>query len=268
MCLILFVIGIATLSAKAEEIVWQRDSLNIREDIIIDEEVGYNYQIQPTDKVIRVYNISISWAFTEEYDSIEAVLAGREVLGIYYIVKSQDGTWTKLVDLGDDNDLDIVEMEFVDYQALDACLSGEIVSRIAPDVQVYNTYYLSGETMYKGTAIYYVTDKGEYVHYFGGIGCIGEYLMPVEVFREVQKAIREVDQNPYVVRGSWDLSAYKIGSDTFNLNAEFPELKNDVLTLKIIKDYFWVGIPAGVCLLMVGIMFFVIHRRKKRDCID
>lgn len=265
LCLIIFIICTIMLPAKADEIIRPGDSLNIKEDIIIDEEVSCDYQIQPTDRVVRVYNTDLRSGFTEN-DTIDEVLASSDVLQIYYVVKAQDGTWTCLMDADADDDFDIVEMEFVNYQALDACLSGEIVSRIALNAQVYNTYYLSGETMYEGTAIYYITDKGEYVHYFGGKHCIGEFLMPAKEFWELNKTIKEeLSKNPYGNGGSgskWDLPVYDLKSDAFDLNAESPfkEMQEDARNERLL----WICISAGVCLAAAGVLFTMIRKRKTK----
>ena len=45
------------------------------------------------------------------------------------------------------------------------CKSSEVITYIASDVEVYNTYYLSAETYRMGSALYYKTNKGDYVYY-------------------------------------------------------------------------------------------------------
>ena len=261
LCLILSFVSLTIFSANA------RGNASVEDSLFINEDIRSKLQVQDTDEIVLAYSMGLRYAFTK-CTSINEVLTSNEVFGIYYAVKSQDGTWTYRVE--NDKNFEMVEMQFVNHQALDACLSGEIVSRIAPDAQVYNTYYLSGESGHMGTAIYYITDKGEYVHFFGGKDCVGEFLMPAEAFWELQTILKKAASEneaklPLAAGGAdgdWDLSVYDLKSDAFDLNAESPfkERQEDARNERLL----WICISAGVCLAASGVLFTVIRKRKTK----
>lgn len=235
----------------------EKDSLHLKKDI------KKSFQTSPSDAVIHFYHVSMPSAFLEIKD-IEEILESDAMIQDYCATKIPDGTW--IVQAKIDGRIKPVEM-LENTHALDACLSGDTVKNIASDVEVYNTYYLSGEASHMGTVIYYETNKGDYVHYFGGKYTPGEFLLPVGVFRELHTAIQEeFSKNPpdNNIEKKWDLSAYKLNSDTFDLNAKSPWQKQEEDAQKQKQLLLWIGIPAGACLLVAGTVLAVIRHRKPK----
>ena len=259
LCLMLSLVCLNTLSVKANQIALAGDSVDV------GEELRNELQVKSSDNVIRIYNTSILISFAK-HDGIDEILAGPDMLETFYAVKSSDDIWTYRREI--DNSFVVIETDFVNDQALDACLSGEAVNYISSDVEVYNVFYLSGETCYTGTAIYYITNKGDYVHYFGGQHCTGEFLMPAEVFYELQEAIEEeISKNPYKNAGSysnWNLSVYNLKSDAFDLSAESPFKKLKEEAKRQEQRMLWNGVSAGACLVTAGMVFAVIRKRKTK----
>jgi hypothetical protein len=117
---------------------------------------------------------------------------------------------------------------------------------ISPDVKVENVYYLSGETNHMGTAIYYITNLGDYVYY--NHYSIGEKLFPIGKFCKYQKAISaELAKNPndngggdVDISGVMDLSEFELkeitaSSENLNSNA----IGEDSLSIsEEIKEHF------------------------------
>lgn len=207
--------------------VYAEENLIATEDSkLISDDVLDMLNVQDSAEVLRIYNVPITFVFSE-FEDIDSILMSPEVLGEYYAVKSSDNTYTYLIEeYGAFVPLNVIR---TNVQAMQACETGEVTVYIATDVIVYNTYLLSGESSHMGTAIYYKTNKGDYVYFIHS--SIGEYLFPIEAFCAYQRAILdEASQYPDRVGVSysqiWDLSPYDFRSDSFNLNAEIPKNKD------------------------------------------
>lgn len=204
--------------------VYAEENLTAAEDSkLISDDVLDMLNVQNSAEVLRIYNVPITFVFSE-FEDIDSILMSPEVLGEYYAVKSSDNTYTYLIEeYGAFVPLNVIR---TNVQAMQACETGEVTVYIATDVIVYNTYLLSGESSHMGTAIYYKTNKGDYVYF--NHSSIGEYLFPIEAFCAYQRAILdEASQYPDRVGNAsysqvWDLSPYDFRSDSFNLNAEIP----------------------------------------------
>ena len=246
-----FLLGVQTVCAQT--VSTAKDSVNI------DENTKNKLQLQTTDQVVQVYNTAIYFAFSE-YDNVDEILASDEILGSYFIIKSANDEFISKSKI-EDNYVSR-EPEFLNTKAMLTCMTGKATKYISSDVIVYNTYYLSGETSHMGTAIYYKTNKGDYVYY--NHYKIGERLFPAEAFYAYQKAIiNELSQYPDLegdidIGEIWDLSAYDFNSDTFDLFAPYPGQKVES------KFPYHIVIPIGVVLLAaVATLGVVLYRKKK-----
>ena len=158
-------------------------------------------------------------------------------------------------------------------EAINAAFTTEVSQYIAPDVTVYNTYYLDCEDSYRGTAVYYKTNKGDFVYY--NYFEIGEKLFPVEAFcayirADVEEALKqqglisETDTSE-----SWDLSVYDFRSDSFDLDAPIPEGLLSAGTAPSEKtDIPWyaigIGIGIGVCGIAAVVVIVSVRIRKRK----
>ena len=260
----LLVISCLTLTIYAEDNMKKEDSTTI------SEEIKKQLALQEDEEVIRIYNIPLRFAFTE-YSNISEVLAGNEALQIYYAVKSSNGLFEyKAIYDGECHEFEVYSSN---QKALNAFQNDKIIEKVSSDIVIYNTYYLSGETNHMGTAIYYETNKGDYVYYnYYELG-EGEYLFPIEEFCMYQKAISD-ERKKYadsyggvVINGVWDLSKYDINASTFNLNVKIPtgNDNNSVTASGNTNKYLlWGGISLCIVLLAVGLVFGGIYLRKKK----
>lgn len=203
--------------------VYAEENMIVTEDSkIISDDVIDKLNAKDSDEVLKIYNVPITFAFAE-YQDIDSILMSQEVLEEYYAVKTDDTYTYQIEEYGV---FVPINLNNLSTQAMQMCETGEVTANIAADVIVYNTYYLSGESSHMGTAIYYKTNKGDYVYF--NHSSIGEYLFPIEAFCAYQRAILdEASQYPDRVGSAsysqvWDLSPYDFKSDSFNLDAEIP----------------------------------------------
>lgn len=283
--------------------VYAKENLIVTEDSkIISDAVIDKLNVKDSDEVLRIYNVPITFVFAE-YQDIDSILMSQEVLEEYYAVKTDDAYTYQI----QENDVFApITLNNLSAQAMQMCETGEVTASIATDVIVNNTYYLSGESSHMGTAIYYKTNKGDYVYFIHS--SIGEYLFPIEAFCAYQRAILdEASQYPDRVGSAsysqvWDLSPYDFRSDSFNLNAEIPARQNTVkdnrdtsdyidptealgenmvTTGKILDDntndtssknegnnYNWFCTTIVACLLIAGIAGWVIYWRRRNKVIN
>ena len=223
------------------------DSLSISEDIKEHFRVYETYSdentkperrlVQDFKSIMRYYNVPVRFVF-KEYDNIDDILASAYATKKYYVVKQHDGTLQcyneHLKEMKSNRQtikngetltlpyLDIPEKAFERFNDPDF-----VKNYISPDVNVENVYYLSGESSHMGTAIYYRTDKGDYVYY--NHYSIGEKLFPIEDFCKYQKAISDELAKHSDENGSGDIDI----SDLMDLSKY--ELKNTTSTSESLK---------------------------------
>lgn len=248
-------------SAEPNRIIHVDDYPPSKDALQLQEDLKKLCKTCPTDAVIQLFQVSLPDAFSTRA-GIERILESDNVVGHYVATKISDGTWI-YPEKGEDGIIYVERSE--NTAAMNACLSGDVVKNIGSDVKIRNRYYLSAEAFRMGSAIYYETDKGDYVHYFGGQHCIGEFLFPAEIFRELQTAIHEaIAQDPDAAgdaKSRWDLTAFELNAETFDLNAESPFKEKQEDTGNG-KQLLWIGISVGVCLVAAGAVFAVIRKRK------
>lgn len=287
--LLLILLVMATpILANAEDIIKKEDSEVISDDIKMNLGALEAYQekdgepafkeAENVKSVFRIYNTSLHIAFSK-HSNITSLLESEDILQTIYVVQYKDGTFRAFND--DNSYTELLSNRFVyddtgekivlppvdiSEQALAALQTNDIVSKAAKDMKVLHKYYLYGEPSMSGSAVYYETDKGDYVYYYHY--SIGEYLFPVAEFCAFQKAIvAEINKNPnadggVVLSGIWDLSKYDFNSSTFNLNAA-PIKASD--SIKINKTILWSCVVLAVCLLTVGVAICIVRQRKRQN---
>ena len=233
----------------------------------ISDDLRAELNVTDSDVVLKLYNISLIFAFAE-YQDIDSILKSEAVLEEFYAVKKYEDTYMYLRE---------EEGEFVrtnlirgNDRAVKMCETGEVTAYIAPDVVVYNTYCLSGESSNQGTAIYYETNKGDYVYY--SHYAVGERLFPVAAFCAYTKAVMDEAAKlpPDAVGGAdygvWDLSPYDFKADTFNLNAKIP-VPNQANSGNA-ETTGWVIAAVGSCLLIAAIAGGFVYWRKRSSVLE
>ena len=235
------------------------DSYNISEDILA------RLPLEEGDRVVRLYNISILSDFSLN-DNIADLLQNFEPQVIYAVESMKGernayGFW----------DGECVKMRHYDgfYVLLETYLNNSAIELLDPNIVVEQSYYFMGETNYQGSAIYYKTNLGDYVYYrCMRHGFDGEYLFSADAFFSAIKLTCQMEREQYkepVVGGIGNdelepyISAYKIGSDHFDPNAEFPS-RDDRSNKWIVP----VGIALSACLLGAVTIAVLRFRRKKQ----
>ena len=159
-----------------------------------------------------------------------------------------------------------------------------VATKIPAGAEIYETYYLSGENSYSGTAIYYKTNKGDFVYYSHYAVGDSEYLFPVKDFCEYQRAIYD-EMGKYAdldggvdISQLWDLTRYDIHSEDFNIQTDIEhqiidddrQQQNgvDVVTSLKYDDFKnvakWGMVFIGALLLIVAAVFVGIRIKNNR----
>ena len=236
--------------ASAEEPTPVEDSTYVSEEI--RDLLG-----APEDATVtQMYNTQIFLVFGAR-DTIENVLAWPK-MQVYYHIEMPDGTWMNKVIM--DGEAFELEMNIQHPKAMEVYKSGCMLDLLGEDTVAENIYYLSGESSYTGTAIYYRTNKGDYVYCLWTD--IGECFFPAEAFFATMNRILEESAKYGHMDGGvdlsnvLDLSAYQLDSPTFFLNP----VEDDSAQLN--SNWIWVVVIAvlAVVSLTVG---FVVHKKRR-----
>ena len=121
-------------------------------DSSIKEEIG----VEDDEIVIRVHNASFIYAFWK-YDNIEEVLKSEFILDTYYIVVNKGEV--------DCDDINLGNLLYDDSETLTAFLNNTIEDQLPQGATVLDVYYLYGHPARHGSALYYITDMGDFVYY-------------------------------------------------------------------------------------------------------
>lgn len=252
--IILILVMIASIPLKTFAEKKDVAVMGMNDSLKINSEVKHQLGVQDSENVIKIYNLSMSMAFSKVQNIEELLQTEGLILSEYYAVQKNDGTFSYRSIVEDR--VDICTDAPVNIAALKVLCDKTIENKIAFDIK--GVYYLSGETTYTGSAIYYQTNQGDYVYYRHYLLGNGEYLLPIKDFCEFQSAIQsEIDKQPNLdgdidISRVYDLSKYEIHSADIVAN---PKQTNDFQN--IIK---WVSIFAGIAFLSVFIIVGV-HKR-------
>lgn len=238
----------------------------------ISAEVKQQLGVKASERVIKMYNVSLHGVFNQ-INSIDELFETKGlILEEYYAVQSSDGTlsYKKIAD----NSIVELNSRSISQEAITAFQDNTVTAKISPDIEVYESYYLSGEACHTGTAIYYKTNKGDFVYYnYYAIGN-SEYLFPIKDFCEYQREIcAELQKYPDSFGGAdisqlWDLTKYDIHSTAFdlNVNAQQPTVVDGANPSQSdnLKNITWGIAIAGIVLAAaVGVYIGVrAHKRK------
>lgn len=132
--------------------------------IQIDDSIKSALGVKDNEQVIRVYNISTERACSQ-YGTIEEVLASDDVLQEFYAVMQDYGI--KVYTFDDDSN--VVEIKngisFTDNETTSVLLNHAVSGQFPQGAKILDVYYLWGANNYAGSALYYRTDKGDFVYY-------------------------------------------------------------------------------------------------------
>ena len=132
--------------------------------IEIDDSVKSALGVGENEQVIRFYNISTERACSQ-YGTIEEVLASDYVLQAHYAVINDDGIKVYRVDENSNVDEIRDGIRFTENETVSVLLNNTVLEQFPQGAKVLDVYYLWGENNYAGSALYYRTDKGDFVYY-------------------------------------------------------------------------------------------------------
>ena len=268
LCIVLAILIVlfAPSVASAEETAPVEDST------YVSEEIRDLLGVPEDATVTRMYNTLIISDFNKT-NTIEDVLASPKIQILYY-VETLDGTVKELL-LTDGVVTDVNQSQFtvVDSEAMQVYKSGSVLDLLGEDVVVQNVYYLTGYISHTGTAIYYRTNKGDYVYYrwhkLGEFGEAGELFLTAENFGKLMDEIYAemlkhsgMDGGPDLSK-IWDLSSFRIDSPTFNLHAPWTGVSNNV-NEQPGDASIWIRVVVIAVLAVVSVTVgFVVHKKRR-----
>ena len=130
----------------------------------IDDSVKSTLGVGENEQVIRFYNISTERACSQ-YGTIEEVLASDYVLQAHYAVINDDGIKVYRVDENSNVDEISYGIRFTENETMSVLLNNTVLEQFPQGAKILDVYYLWGENNYAGSALYYRTDKGDFVYY-------------------------------------------------------------------------------------------------------
>lgn len=226
----------------------------------IDAAVLDVLELAPTDRVVKIYNIPIVFAFSS-YSTINEVLDSEYGNREYYAISTAEGTvkyytvnkWLVPVQLDNDS--------YFDERNLDTFFSGSVIKKVSQEIKVHNVYYLTGETNHEGFALYYQTNMGDYVFFKDSIGNDVRYLMPAAYFHDYMKAVGR-QHGPKNVDG-WHPNYKVAGYAHYDIRNTDYDPNIPPATPTPIYETAEFKIIMSICVLITVVIIYVIYRKIK-----
>ncbi len=235
------------------------DSMDIPNDVL-DQ-----LDLTDAERVVRVFdNTGFLWGLGEDNLSIEAFMQATldsEFSKEYFWVMTTDEivrTYTDKGELGLQKDDEKTTSENADcYKELpDEMENLTIIRRVAKDIVVNKLYVLmQGDRLFLGWSIYYDTNYGPYVYYSS---IYTDYLMPLEVFRQLAKDFTDSD-TPYTpMPGVENIPDLEQKYGRYNLHSENFSLKPPVPAIV------WAAVAIVPIAAAVSLGWWITKRKTKR----
>ncbi len=262
MTLLLLLLIIPLLPHKAYA---QEPSGPVIDSMDIPNDVLDQLDLTDAERVVRVFDYTDFLWFLGEYNlSIEAfmqVISDSELVQEYFWVMNTDEivrTYTDKGELGLQKDDEKTTSENADcYKELpDEMENLTIIRHVAKDIVVNKLYVLMhGGSGFIGWIIYYDTNCGPYVYY----SCnYTDFLMPLEVFRQLAKDYTDSD-TPYTpIPGVENIPDLEQKYGRYNLHSENFSLKPPVPAIV------WVVVAIVPIAAAVGLGWWITKRKTKR----
>ena len=163
--LLIFTCFLMLLSCNkdADQVMSQADLKELAQysAINIDDSMVESMGLKKDEKVIRVLERSFLVSFTK-YDSIEEILKSDIMPDTYYaIVKG-----TRITRIYEEEE---IRLDFTDLKGnrseLSAFLNNSAAEQLPQGANVLDVYFLWDGPSHHGCALYYVTDKGDFVYH-------------------------------------------------------------------------------------------------------
>ncbi len=203
-------------SAKPEKI----DSL------AIEEAVKQQLSAAEDTIILRTYVLNLCGAFLSASNMDQAL--SRHECQVVYTVLDADGDFQAYRYQND------TLTEYNGGEISSACMrqffDDSIILSISDQIIVENKYHIAGGMSRSGAAVYYETNMGDYIYYWGPRGT--DLLLSVKVYRQLQKKSFDISYDAAMngKYGSdvdiWDLTPYQWQSPNFDPHAALT-VKND-----------------------------------------
>ncbi len=133
--------------------------------IQIDDSIKSALGVQDNERVVRIHNIPIVYAF-HGCETVEEVLESDYVSQTIYAVVKNDEI-RSLYSFADDGKMVEITNSHIslDSETLSVLLNDGASEQLPKGAKVLDVYYLWGEAMHQGSALYYITNKGDFVYY-------------------------------------------------------------------------------------------------------
>ena len=235
--LFLTIVAVISLTGCREEKLRDNDELVTElagySAINIDPSIKEAIGVKDDEMVICVHNASFLYAFWK-YDNIEEILKSDFILETYYIVVNNDqvvGTY-HCDDIWKPNRINLGNILYDDSETLTVFLNDTVVDQLPRGATVLDVYYLYGQPVHDGSALYYITDMGDFVYYdyyltYNLLGKQQTFFTASEFF-DLMKAAAKYQQE------AWDSI-----------------------------DGLPIGVGAGVAVAAGGVVAFLVIRKKK-----
>lgn len=222
----LLVLSVCSLNAFAQG-ENETDPLSEYSATSVSKSVMKKLGVSDGDTVLKTYNCGVVFAFGM-YPSVEDVLLNGRYLQVIYAVSKKgaaENDWSfystyngEMVRMYDSDSTFLGVIPTLKYLKSD-----DYIKETTGAKEVINKFLFFNPTMHQGTAIYYQTDKGDYVYY--NRSNTGNYLFTAERFFDiVGEAFSKMGPDVPPGGGNYmatvDLSAYDMDSPDFKLESQ------------------------------------------------
>ena len=193
------------IKQKAE--LYRELQLSNGDSVNISDAIKQLLEVRPyMDTVYRCYYVHM-WFLFDKVNSIDEACEQELIDGEFYVIKTMDGT--------------IIRKRVVNGKAytiggyalcpnaFQEIQDNKAILQLASDIEIYEIYYLHGEENRTGSAVYYKTNKGDYVYYCDYLVYdyareryeAGNFLFTIKEFCEFERTIyddrrEEAKRNP------------------------------------------------------------------------
>ncbi len=242
---LLLLVSLLIPVAAAEENTIEFDSAYVNGAI-------YTIGASENATALRIFSFNPVTDFSEHTDIDEILTSGEKIYSL--IAVTEDGRIFKFWQRTEKSPTYLTTHAYQpDSEAIDFYLNADLQEYLGSNTVVNHVYFLDGSTL--GTAIYYRTNKGDYVYF--NHDDISPCLFSAKAFSAYMDFVRVIsfDSLRFDI---WDLSSYELGSPFFNPNANrFPKL----------PDNFWFILSMSMLLLIAAVILIItlIYRKKVKD---
>ncbi len=221
---------------------------------------------------VRIVLCDQVWLFSNSSNKSQ-MLNNISDLNLIYASSKGKGEYAvkSLVKLGDYDYSKKVEFDGDQYSAL---FDHSVLNMVGEKTKCTKKYCFT-DSNGDGLTVYYVTNRGDYVHYVGKGYLNGEYLFPAKHYFKIAKAIENQSKyssdNNFQMENYADLSQYRIGDEGFDLNEKYslggafllPSLDSTGLSFVILAILVLPLILNVPCVAVVLLVAFKITKKYK-----